>query len=77
MTTTAAEPERQGGKTTPRKDGKKMNKSTQEEILTTLCNALAILDTCTTSNPQADIFGDTPERLAAAITTLQEYFKTI
>ena len=54
-----------------------MDKSTQEEILTTLCNALAILDTCIESNPQADIFGNTPERLAAAITTLQEHFKTI
>lgn len=54
-----------------------MDKSTQEEILKTLCNALAILDTCTASNPKADIFGNTPERLAEAITTLQSHFKTV
>jgi len=51
-----------------------MDKSTKEEVLTVLCRALSILDTCTASNPQADIFGDTPERLAEAITALQEHF---
>lgn len=54
-----------------------MDKSTKEEILATLCHALSILDTCTANNPQADIFGDTPERLAEAITALQAHFKII
>lgn len=54
-----------------------MDKSTKEEILTTLCHALSIIDTCTANNPKVDVFGDTPERLAAAITALQEHFKTI
>lgn len=53
-----------------------MDNNTKEEILITLCRALAIIDTCTVSNPKADIWGNTPERLAEAITTLQANFQS-